>query len=223
MKRIMTQWAAVVGCLLLTACAVITVNVYFPEKAAKEAYKSLDEMLLKRGDGKSTPAGPPAPPPEQTPPPVGPQSSLIRNLQASLSFVGTAYAEENEADTLAVELSSMPEVIKAYDEMNSRLPQITALYNSGAVGLTNQGLVAVRDKSKVSPQDEETLAAENKSRKVVVTSMAKAILKLNKQKVTDAAMKQVMGKAAATFAEARREDAKPGWWVQLENGRWTQK
>ena len=38
-----------IACFLLAACAVITVNVYFPEKAAKEAYQSLDEMLLKNG------------------------------------------------------------------------------------------------------------------------------------------------------------------------------
>ncbi|HBA87693.1 MAG TPA: DUF1318 domain-containing protein, partial [Geobacter sp.] len=38
------------SCLFLAACAVITVNVYFPEKAAKEAYKSLDDMLLKSGE-----------------------------------------------------------------------------------------------------------------------------------------------------------------------------
>ncbi len=34
---------------LLAACAFITVNVYFPEKDVKQAYRSLDEMLLKQG------------------------------------------------------------------------------------------------------------------------------------------------------------------------------
>jgi hypothetical protein len=32
-----------------------------------------------------------------------------------------------------------------------------------------------------------------------------------------------MGKAAATYAETRRDAAKPGWWIQLPNGRWVQK
>jgi uncharacterized protein YdbL (DUF1318 family) len=36
-------------------------------------------------------------------------------------------------------------------------------------------------------------------------------------------MKQVIGKAAATFAETKREEAKAGWYIQLANGRWVQK
>ncbi|MBI5655973.1 MAG: hypothetical protein HZC44_03765, partial [Geobacter sp.] len=43
------------GCALLASCAIITVNVYFPEKAVKDAYKSVDEMLLKgSGDKPAT-------------------------------------------------------------------------------------------------------------------------------------------------------------------------
>ncbi len=43
------KWFVAALCGLLAACAVITVNVYFPEKDVKQAYKSLDEMLLKQG------------------------------------------------------------------------------------------------------------------------------------------------------------------------------
>jgi len=117
----------------------------------------------------------------------------------------------------------MPEVLKAYDDMNRRLPRLNALFASGALGLTNQGLVSVRDKSKLGPQDEALVSAENQSRKTVVTSMAKAIVKLNKQKESKAAMDQVMAKAAATYADTRREAAPAGWWVQLQNGKWLQK
>lgn len=206
------------ACFFLAACAVITVNVYFPEKAAKEAYKSLDEMLLKPGEKAPAQGTSPVP----VAPEAKPQSSLFHDLPV-LSLVPSAYAAESEADTLAVELSSMPEVLKAYDEMSKRLPRLTQLFGAQAVGLTNQGLVTVRDKSKVTAQDEPMIAAENQSRKTVVMSMAKAILKLNKQKESKAALDQVMGKAAATFADTRREAAQPGWWVQLQNGRWVQK
>jgi uncharacterized protein len=67
------------------------------------------------------------------------------------------------------------------------------------------------------------VTAENQSRKVVVSSMAKAIVKLNKQKESKAALDQVLPKAAATFADTKRDSAQPGWWIQLENGRWVQK
>ena len=49
--------------------------------------------------------------------------------------------------------------------------------------------------------------SENESRKTVITGMAKAIVKINKQPITDTAIKQVLGKAAETFADTRREEA----------------
>ena len=216
MKSKILKWLSAMACFLLAACAVITVNVYFPEKAAKEAYKSLDEMLLKSGD--SSPSG------QKTPAavPIEPQSRLL-DVLPTFSLVTAAYAADSEADALAVELSSMPEVLKAYEEMSQRLPRLNALFASGAVGLTNQGLVSVREKTKVTAQDESLVAAENQDRKTVVMAMAKAILKLNKQKESKAALDQVLGKAATTFADTKREAAQTGWWVQLQNGRWVQK
>jgi hypothetical protein len=221
MKRRFLKLLLTIACFLLAACAVITVNVYFPEKAAKEAYKSLDEMLLKSGADKS-PAGERAPSSEPVAPQEKPQSTLIDRLRG-LSLVPAAYAADSDADTLAIELSGMPEVLKAYDEMNRRLPRLNALFASGAVGLTNQGLVSVREKAKVDAENESLVAAENQSRKTVVVSMAKAILKFNKQKESKAALDQVLGKAAATYADTKREAAQPGWWMQLQNGRWAQK
>ena len=223
MKTKMIKLLLAVACISLAACAVITVNVYFPEKAAKEAYKSLDDLLLKEKPGQKVP---PAPPTEPAVPQEKPQSRIFDELRG-FALVGTAYAADTEADAdaLAVELAGMPEVLKAYDEMSKRLPRLDALFAAGTVGLSKQGLVVVPPsaKGKLAPQDEALVAAENQSRKVVVTSMAKAILKLQKQKVTGEAMNQVLGKAATTFADTKREAARPGWWVQLANGRWVQK
>jgi uncharacterized protein len=219
MKRGYLKWLLATPCFFLAACAVITVNVYFPEKAAKEAYKSLDEMLLKNGE--KPPAGENANPPATAEPQEKPQSSIFRELP-SFSLVTNAYAD-NEADALAIELSSMPEVLKAYDEMSKRLPRLNALFSSGGVGLTNQGLVKVRDKTKLGPQDESLVSAENQSRKTVVMSMAKAILKINKQKESKAALDQVLGKAASTYADTKADAAQPGWWIELQNGKWVQK
>lgn len=220
MKSRMIKWFLAGMCGLLAACAIITVNVYFPEKAAKEAYKSLDDMLLKNPADKVP--GENQPGVEQREPDVKPQSRLL-GQPPLISFLPEANAAENDAEILAVELASMPEVEKAYAEMSQRLPRLTELFTNGAVGLSNQGLVTVRDKAKLAAGDEAMIAAENQSRKVVVGSMAKATLKLTKQKETKEALDQVMGKSAATFAETRREAAKTGWWMQLQNGRWVQK
>jgi len=221
------KWSVAALCGLLAACAVITVNVYFPEKDVKQAYKSLDEMLLNQ-DGESKPpaeqkppGGTPAGEEEKKPAEVMPQSSLKGTL-LNLSLITVAFAAENIADDLAIEMSSMPEVLKAYDEMKASLPQLNALRDSGAVGENKQGLIWILDKGKLGGND-ALVKAVNDSRKVVITGMARAIIKVNKQSETKAAMNQVMGKAAAMFADVRREEAKPGWWVELANGKWVQK
>lgn len=220
MKTRLLRWLLAGLCAFLAACAIITVNVYFPEKAVKEAYKSLDDMLLKES-GKQ-PATEKLPTAEPAQPEAKPQSGLFRELP-SLALCGVAHAADDVGDELAVELAGMPEVVKAYDEMSKRLPRISKLFDSAAVGLSNQGLVVARDKSKVTPADEGLISQENQNRKTVISSMAKAILKLNKTGESQAALNQVMGKAAATYAETRRDAAQAGWWVQLQNGRWLQK
>jgi hypothetical protein len=106
--------------------------------------------------------------------------------------------------------------------MNASQQQLNALRDSGAVGENKQGLIWILDKGKLGGND--TLVRNvNDSRKVVITGMARAILKVNKQPETKAAMNQVMGKAAAMYADVRREEAKPGWWIELANGKWVQK
>ena len=221
MKRTIMKTLIAGMCGMLAACAIITVNVYFPEKAVKEAYKSLDEMLLKQGEEKPAAEGK-KPAEEKAAPAPGPQSRLLKGLPA-FALVGEAFAAEDYADQLAVEISGMPEVLKAYDEMKARLSQLDTLRDRGVVGETNQGLVTVHDKGKATPQDEALVKAENANRKTVITAMARAILKLNKQPESKAAIGQVLPKAAATYADAKREAAKPGWWTQLVNGKWVQK
>ena len=210
------------ACGLLASCAIITVNVYFPEKAVKDAFKSVDGMMLKGGDDATTL-------PETLPnngvekvPEVKPLSRIIRMLP-NVSFAATAHAADNNSDELAVELASMPEVTQAYEVMSKNLSRVRELLATGVVGLTNQGLITARDKTGITPQDETMLKAENNSRKVIITGMAKAILKINKQTEASADMGQLLGKSAATYAEAKREEAAPGWWMQLQNGRWVQK
>jgi uncharacterized protein YdbL (DUF1318 family) len=222
MKKIASNLMLTIACALLAACAVITVNVYFPEKDVKQAYKSLDEMLLKQ-KGESGPAGvvPPVEPGEKDAP--KPQSWL-RDIPAGFSLVSEAWAEEVLADELAVEIAGMNDVLKAYDEMKARLPEMNALRDSGAVGETMQGLVTIRDKAKAVGKD-YLVKAENDNRKTVVMGMAKAIRDINERKQPGVKldMNQLMGKASVIYADTRREAARPGWWVQMANGSWVQK
>jgi hypothetical protein len=225
MRKQWIKWLSAGLCGILASCAIITVNVYFPEKDVKQAYKSLDEILLKQGNEAkpATEEKPAGTEEEKKKEEVKPQSRLFDG-RFSVSLVSEACAQEPVADELAVEIASMPEVLKAYDEMRKRLPQLNALRDSGAVGLNKQGLIVVRDKGKMAGH-EALVKAENDNRKTVITGMAKAIEKINlkRQPGVKINLNQVMGKAAAIYAEAKREEAKPGWWMELPNGTWVQK
>lgn len=210
------RWLLAGSCGLLASCAIITVNVYFPEKDVKQAYKSLDEMLLQQ---EST--GAPPPPAEAPPEKKGEELKPQSRLPFSLSLVPEACAAETVADDLAIEISSDSEVLRAYDLMRARLHQLDSLRQNGIVGETNQGLVTIRDKAR-GAGSEALVKAENDNRKTVITAMARAILKINRQD-TKKIPGKILGKAAAMYADAKKDAARPGWWVQLPNGSWVKK
>lgn len=222
MRKPWIKWMSAALCGLLASCAIITVNVYFPEKDVKQAYKSLDEMLLKQENGatpvEEKPAGS-----EEKKEEGKPMSSLLDG-SFHFSLVSEAFAQEPVADELAVELAGMPEVLKAYDEMKARLPRLNALRDSGAVGENKGGLISIRDKAKLNG-GEALMKAENDNRKTVITAMARAIERINLRKQPGAKLNfnQLMGRAAAIYADTKRESARPGWWIELPNGKWMQK
>lgn len=215
MKRALIRWTAAGALGLLAACAFITVNVYFPEKDVKQAYKSLDEMLLQQ----KVPSAP-----EETPPGGEPkvQGEKPVSLLPSFRLVPAAFAQEDLAGRLAREVAGIPEVQKAYEEMRARMPQLNALRDSGVVGEAMDGRVVLRDQSRAADA-KAVVDAENGNRKTIITNMAKAILRINNQPETKDNLQQVLGKAAATYADTKRDEAKPGWWIQNAAGRWVQK
>lgn len=217
-KTLSLVLAVVAG--LVASCAFITVNIYFPEKEVKKAFQALDEKYLGQ-EGEQKPAQEPAPAGTEPLPGEKPQSRL-EGIRWPFAFAAAAWAAEDLTGDLVAELSHMPEVVKAYEEMKERLPVLDQLRSGGIVGETNQGLVAVRDPGRIGDR-QGVVDAENASRKSVITGMARAILKLAGQPETPDTMGQVLGKAAVTYAQTRQEVARPGWWIQLTNGRWVQK
>ncbi len=210
---------------LLTACAFITVNVYFPEKDVKQAYKSLDDMLLKQGDKNAPSEGAPAegePKAPEKAPEGKPVSVLENSTTISISIARNAYAEEDISKKLAEELSRMPDVQQAYADIRSKVPQLAALRDSGAVGEGNNGSLVVLDKGKLG-NNQALVDSINNDRKMIIRAMAKTTLKLTGQKETGATLKKALIDAARTFASVRQEKAKPGWFIQQPDGRWVQK
>ncbi len=204
------RWITAAIFFIIASCAVITVNIYFPEKDVKEAYKSLEKELMtpeEKGPAQK----------EEGAPSQKPESSI------RFDFIGTAYAQEaGLADRIAETVKKMPDVVNAYREMGARSADTERLRDSGAVGEGNSGLLVIRDQS-LSADDRKIVDSENENRQTVINGMAKAIIRINRAPENDANLKQVMPQATEQFASIRRDSAKKGWWIQDANGNWRRK
>lgn len=187
------------------SCAVITVNIYFPEKDVKEAYKTLEKELMnpeKKPEGK----------PEDKP------QSFLR-----LGLVSSANAQEaGLAEKISETVKKMPDVVNAYREMGARIADTDRLRDSGAVGEAKDGMLVERERT-LSPADKKVVEMENANRQTVIKGMAKAIIRINRLPENDENLRQVTPQATEQFAAIRRDSAKKGWWVQTPDGNWVRK
>jgi len=211
MRKKMIKKTGVLLSMLLISCAIITVNIYFPEKEVKEAYQALEKELMTPGEKK----------PEGTPeekPASSPQSSI------RFEWVVSAHAQESElADKISEAVKKMPDVVAAYREMGGRLSDIDRLREGGAVGEGKNGLLVVREEKSLTPEDRRLLAAENENRKTVMNGMARAIIRINRVPENEQNLNQVKPQAVEQFAAIRNSSAKKGWWVQDAYGNWARK
>jgi hypothetical protein len=210
MKKKMIWWAEIL-LVILVSCAVITVNVYFPEKDVKEAYKTLEKELTTPGN----------PEQEQEPKtkPDGKDESSIR-----FEVVPSANAQEaGLAGKIAQIIRNMPDVVNAYREIGARLPQIDKLRDSGVVGEGNNGMLAVRDEKLLTPDSRNLINMHNENRKTIMNGMARAIIRINRVPENEQNLRQVLPQAVEQFAAVSRDLAKKGWWIQDQYGNWTRK
>jgi len=205
MKRKMKLLTAALF-FMMVSCAVITVNIYFPEKDVKEAYKTLEKELMKT-DGQG----------DVQKPESKPQSSIRFEL------IATAYAQDEDiANRIAEIVKKMPDVVDAYKKMGERLPDIDRLRDRGQAGEGNNGQLIERE-GQMTAEEKKLIEMENEDRNTVIKGMAKAIIRINRLPQNEENMKQVMPQAVKQFASVRRDSAKKGWWIQDSNGNWTKK
>lgn len=202
------QQRLVVGLVVfLMSCAIITVNIYFPEKDVGEAYKSLEEELLK---------GPPPEKEKEKP------RSLLNGIYTIMSIFSPkeAYAQDTSAE-IARLIKGMPDVMNAYGRMRERLPVINQLRDRGVVGEGNRGYLVPR--GGLSPDEQRAVNGENGDREIVVKGMARAILKINGLPETSSNLQQVIPQAEKEYAKVKGGASQKGWWVQDSGGQWSQK
>lgn len=108
-----------------------------------------------------------------------------------------------------------PGVNTIKQSMQARHAQLAPHYNSGAVGLTADGMIALRDAGAIPlPQRQAVnalVAAENSDRNALYAEIARA----NGHPEWEAEIR-------STFAQRWVQRAQPGWWVQT-GGAWKQK
>ena len=109
-----------------------------------------------------------------------------------------------------------PTVAAAKSAMQARFGQLEAHFASGAIGLTRDGLVQVRDVNLVPLAQRGAInglvSAENADRSNLYREIAKA----NNHPEWEAEI-------ARTFAGRWGDKARPGWWVQDGRGVWVKK
>ncbi len=108
-----------------------------------------------------------------------------------------------------------PGVSAIKQSMQARHAQLAAHYGSGAVGLTSDGLIALRDAGAVPLAQRQAVnalvAAENNDRNALYAEISNA----NGHPEWQAEIR-------STFAQRWVQRAQPGWWVQ-SGGAWKQK
>jgi hypothetical protein len=206
MRKTMVVFAGILF-FMMASCMVITVNIYFPEKEVKEAFKALEKELMTPEGEKSKPK-----------PDVKPESSI------RFEWVSSAHAQEpGLSNQIAEIVRKMPDVVNAYKEMGARIADIDKMRDSGAVGEGNSGMLVIRDEKLLTATQKNLIAAENENRRTVINGMARAIIRINRVPENDQNLKQVLPQAVEQFASLRRDAAKKGWWIQSPDGNWGRK
>ncbi len=180
--------------LVMTLAACVTINVYFPEAAAERAADRFIQDVLGE-DGRT----------DQAPPPPA------TGFRLSDLFFASAWAQSPNIDI------DTPQVQEIKQRMAARHREhLAAWYDAGAIGLSNDGLVEIRDRSAIGLAErrnlERVVGEENSDRRAVYREIAVA----NGRPEWEDEIRQ-------TFARQWIANARAGWIYQQADGSWTRK
>ena len=189
-------------CLALAAC--VTINVYFPAAAAEKAADRIIEDIWG---------------PDKAPKPTANEQSSIGHVAGDLMIAAlrgaldlVIPAAHAQAD---IDISS-PAIRALTASMKARNADLEPFFSSGAVGLTADGLVEVRDANAVP------LADRNRVRKLVSDDNADRE-SLYREIATANGHPDWLADIRSTFAERWIANARAGWYYKTKAGAWAQK
>jgi uncharacterized protein YdbL (DUF1318 family) len=190
-----TLTVALVGC--------VTINVYFPAAAAQ---KAADQFIGNVLDDGGAPAQP-APKDGHAQPPGQRPSAMLLDLLVPA-------AQAAETPDLRVQTATT-EVLR--QRMRTRFENsLKAMLDNGAIGFTDDGLVALHDASKVPlaqrAQLNAAIADENRDRNALYREIASA----NNHPEWEAQIR-------AAFAQGWIRHARAGWYYRDASGAWKRK
>lgn len=207
MQQVLKRSTWLLALLVLFSC--VTVNIYFPAAAAEKAADSIIQdvwqehnraadtsMNIMKEKGETV------------------ISYSVFSPRHFLLAILEGVSSRAQAESMNFNASS-PQVEQIKKRMAGRFAQLKPLFDSGAIGLTNNGYLAIRDAAAAPmaqrAQINQLVNAENADRKALYQAIADA----NNHPDWFANMQKV-------FAERWVAQAQSGWWYQ-SGGRWVQK
>jgi len=205
--------------IALTVISCVTINIYFPAAAAEKVAEQIVNDVLHSGENSSGKDGT-----EQNNSPKTDNNQSLneksneplvnysqRALLAVVNFLIPA-AEAGQAD-LSI---NSPKIKSIRRNMEKRQSKLRSYYNSGAVGFTNNGLIANVSNAGLSVKQKSTakklVRAENKDRKALYSEIARA----NGHPEWEADIQK-------TFSKTWIKNIKSGWMYQNKSGKWNKK
>jgi uncharacterized protein len=189
------------------AAACVTINVYFPAAQAERAADRIisdvwGEAPLSDGEPQGRLHGIDR---------VMEAGELVRLAATSaLDFIVPRAEAQADFDI------ETPEIRALTASMNARHRQLKPSYDAGAIGLTADGLVDIRDRNLVPLAERNAIRqlvdAENRDRNALYRAIAVA----NGKPEWEADIRR-------TFAQRWVDRAEAGWWHRTAGGSWTQK
>jgi len=207
--RMLSSTMLVSSLLALAAC--VTINVYFP---AAEAQQAAQEFVGKVIGDSTKPADEKQPEPAPAPQPQ--HNSPSAAVQPGFNLMSLLISDANAAEGVDITIRT-PAIQAIQDRMADRFQSSLKMnFYSGALGFGNDGLIVVRDATKIGLKDRvsvnQQVADDNRDRKAVYREIAVA----NNHPEWE---KQIRD----TFAAQWVAQAHAGWWYQSSGGAWKQK
>ena len=136
----------------------------------------------------------------------------ISRLMLLMILLPASFAGHTAAD---IEIDT-PAIASLKQSMQQRHNQLEPYYARGAVGLTRDGLIAMRDANALPLSARQPvnalIASENQDRNALYREIARANSHLEWEE-----------DIRSTFGQRWIDLARPGWWYQASNGSWVRK